>query len=122
MRRSWATTKSAQLLPRSDSLTELGGFTTLPTPVKHIYVIHDNARLNKILIGRCFPSTFGPPVANVSDLSGLNCTDLPVADLGPNAKTGGDFPTMAIDKAGNLYAVWEQAPTDAVALSPETSS
>ena len=91
----------------------LGGFAVLPTPVKHVFVLHDNATLNKILVGRCFPVAFGPPVPNVSDLSGLNCTDIVVADLGPNAKTGGDFPTMAIDKAGNLYAVWEQAPINA---------
>jgi hypothetical protein len=90
-----------------------GDYATLPAAVKHIYVIHDNAALNKILIGRCFPVAFGPPLSNVSDPSGLNCTDLPVADLGPNVKTGGDFPTMTIDKAGNLYAVWEQAPIDA---------
>ena len=90
----------------------LGGFATLATPVKHIFVIHDNAQLNKILIGRCFPVAFGLPVANVSDPSGLNCTDMLVADLGAGVKTGGDFPTMAMDKAGNLYAVWEQAPID----------
>jgi hypothetical protein len=90
-----------------------GGFAVLPAPVKHVFVIHDNATLNKILVGRCFPVAFGPPVPNVSDPSGLNCTDILVADLGPNAKTGGDFPTMAIDNAGNLYAVWEQAPINA---------
>ena len=90
-----------------------GGFATLPAPVKHVFVVHDNAQLNKILVGRCFPVAFGAPVTNVSDPSGLNCTDTLVADLGPNVKTGGDFPTMAIDKAGNLYAVWEQAPIDA---------
>ncbi|MDQ6860943.1 MAG: dockerin type I domain-containing protein [Verrucomicrobiota bacterium] len=87
-----------------------GGYTTLPAAVKHIFVIHDDALLNRILIGRCFPVAFGPPVANVSDPSGMNCVDLPVANLGGTNKTGGDFPTMAIDKAGNLYAVWEQAP------------
>jgi hypothetical protein len=91
----------------------LGGYATLPSAVKHIFVVHDNAALNKILLGRCFPVAFGAPVANVSDPSGLNCTDLPVADLGAGQKTGGDFPTLAIDKAGNLYAVWEQAPIDA---------
>ena len=90
-----------------------GGYATLATPVKHVYVVHDNAQLNKILIGRCFPVAFGAPLPNVSDPSGLNCTDILVADLGPNVKTGGDFPTMAIDKAGNLYTVWEQAPLDA---------
>src|SRR2546428_4662690 len=31
----------------------------------------------------------------------------------PTAKTGGNFPTLAIDNLGNLYAVWEQAPQDA---------
>src|SRR5207248_1440432 len=64
----------------------------------------------RILIGRCFPVAFGPPIPNVSDPSGLNCVDLPVADLGSTNKTGANFPTMAIDKAGNLYAVWSQAP------------
>ena len=87
-----------------------GGFVILPTPVKHVFVIHDDALLNRILIGRCFPVAFGPPIPNVSDPSGLNCVDLPVADLGSTNKTGANFPTMAIDKAGNLYAVWSQAP------------
>jgi hypothetical protein len=91
----------------------VGGYTTLLTPVKHIFVIHDDALLNRILIGRCFPVAFGLPVTNTSDPSGMNCVDLPVANLGSSTKTGGDFPTMAIDKVGNLYAVWEQAPIDA---------
>ena len=91
----------------------MGGFVTLPAAVKHIYVVHDDALLNRILISRCFPVAFGAPVANVSDPSGMNCVDLPVANLGTTAKTGGNFPTMAIDKAGNLYAVWEQAPINA---------
>ncbi|PYJ43630.1 MAG: hypothetical protein DME80_08475 [Verrucomicrobia bacterium] len=87
-----------------------GQYAVLPTAVKHVYVIHDDALLNRILIGRCFPVAFGPPIPNVSDPSGLNCVDLPVADLGSSNKTGANFPTMAIDKAGNLYAVWSQAP------------
>ena len=90
-----------------------GQFAVLSAPVKHVFVVHDDALLNRILIGRCFPVAFGPPVPNVSDPSGLNCVDLPVANLGSNNKTGGNFPTMAIDKAGNLYAVWEQAPINA---------
>jgi hypothetical protein len=96
------------------------GPTTLAVPVKHVYVIHDDATFSRISIGRCFPVLFGAPVANVSDPSGLNCDDLPVATLGtipsggtcPTAKTGANFPTLAIDKSGNLYAVWEQAPQD----------
>src|SRR6266705_1069017 len=88
-----------------------GGFVTLPTAVKHIFVIHDNAALHQIQIGRCFPVAFGPPIPNVSDPSGLNCTNILVAELGATGvKTGANFPTMVIDKAGNLYAVWEQAP------------
>jgi hypothetical protein len=92
-------------------LTPAGKPVTLTTAVKHVYVIHDDATFSKIAIGRCFPVAFGLPVPNVSDPSGLNCVDLPVADLGApgTVKTGGNFPTMAIDKAGNLYAVWEQA-------------
>jgi len=90
-----------------------GGFVTLPTAVKHIYVIHDDSALHQIRLGRCFPVAFGAPMANVSDPSGLNCTDILVRELGATGvKTGGDFPTLAIDKAGNLYTVWEQAPID----------
>src|SRR5207245_1053407 len=85
--------------------------TTLTTAVRHVYVIHDDATLTKIAIGRCFPVAFGAPVVNVSDPSGLNCDNLPVASF-PGFKTGANFPTMAIDKSGNLYAVWEQAPID----------
>ncbi len=95
--------------------TRTGQIVTAPTTpdaVKHVYVIHDDGSLSKILIARCFPVAFGPPIPNVSDPSGLNCVDLPVADLGDPAtvRTGGNFPSLAIDKAGNLYAVWEQAP------------
>src|SRR5438067_2076045 len=85
-------------------------FTTLPAPVKHVFVVHDNGALNQIYMCHCFPVAFGPAVPNVSDPSGLNCTDILVADLGTGQRTGANFPTMAIDKAGNLYAVWSQAP------------
>jgi len=89
---------------------------TLSAAVRHVYVIHDDGTLSKIRIARCFPVPFGPaPIANVMDPSGLNCVDLPVADLGAvdTVRTGGNFPTMGIDKAGNLYEVWEQAPYNA---------
>ena len=59
-----------------------GSPTTLAAPVRHVFVIHDDGSLSKILIARCFPVAFGPPLANVSDPSGLNCVDLPVANLG----------------------------------------
>jgi hypothetical protein len=87
-------------------------FAVLPSPVKHVFVIHDNGALNQIWLGRCFPVAVGLAVPNVSDPSGMNCTDIMVTDLGANQRTGGNFPTMAIDKAGNLYAAWPQAPYD----------
>jgi hypothetical protein len=83
--------------------TDQNGLPTLAAPVRHIYVVHDDATLSKILIGRCYPVSF------VSDPSGLKCVDLPVTSF-PGSKTGANFPTMAIDKVGNLYAVWSQAP------------
>src|SRR5438876_3770577 len=76
-----------------------GGFVTLPTPVKHIFVVHDDALLNRILIVRCFPVAFGPPIPSVSDPSGLNCVDLPVVDLGSSYKTGRNSPTVAMHNA-----------------------
>src|SRR3954447_563968 len=96
--------------------TGVGG-ATLAHAVRHVYVAHDDGSLSKIRIARCFPVAFGPPVANVSDPSGLNCEDLPVANLGDytTVRTGGNFPTLTIDRAGNLYAVWEQAPYDQAA-------
>jgi hypothetical protein len=87
-----------------------GHATMLTTAVRHVYVIHDDGSLSKILIARCFPVAFGAPVTNVSDPSGLNCIDLPVANLGAGVRTGGNFPSLAIDRSGNLYAVWERAP------------
>ncbi len=89
-----------------------GVASKLPAAVRHVYVIHDDGSLSKILLARCFPVAFGAPIANVSDPSGLDCVDLPVANLGdPSAvRTGANFPSLAIDRAGNLYALWEQAP------------
>ena len=94
----------------------MGGFAVLPQPVKHVFIPHDDALIKKNLIARCFPIAFGPPIPNVSDPSGMNCTDILIHDPGPNARTGGDFPTLAIDTAGNLYVVWEEAPANGSVL------
>jgi hypothetical protein len=83
----------------------MGNIEVSPT-THHVFVIHDNATLDQIRIGRCTAVSF------LTDPSGLACVDLPVANL-PGAKTGANFPTLAIDRAGILYAVWAQAPVDA---------
>jgi hypothetical protein len=77
----------------------------------HIFVPHDNAFLDSTAVARCVTVAFGVPLPGVSDPSGLNCTDIPVASF-PGYKTAGNFPNMAIDKNGNLYVVWEQAPIE----------
>jgi hypothetical protein len=82
----------------------MGNVEVSPTTGK-IFVIHDNAAFNAILIGRCQAVPF------TSDPTGLSCVDLPVASF-PGFRTGGNFPTLAIDRAGNLMAVWEQAPVE----------
>ena len=99
-----------------------GNATTLSTPVKHVFVLHYDGSLSKVLVARCFPVAIGVPVANVSDPSGLDCSDLPVANLGdPTAvRAGANFPSLAIDRVGNLYAVWEQAPMSG-AIAGDTS-
>jgi hypothetical protein len=97
-----------------------GRATRLATAVRHVFVLHDDGSLSKILIARCFPVAVGAPVANVSDPSGLDCVDLPVANLGSGERTGGNFPSLAIDNAGHLYAVWEQAPYNGT-LAGDTS-
>lgn len=82
-----------------------------------VFVIHDNASFDGILLGVCTPVAFGPPVPGTSDPSGLQCVDKPVTTF-PGNVTGGSFPTMTIDRAGNVYAVWEQAPGSQGAITP----
>ncbi|MHB8719026.1 MAG: hypothetical protein ACYDAC_09075 [Candidatus Dormibacteria bacterium] len=70
-----------------------------------VYVIHDNAALNSISMGRC--DVVGISATQPTGLA--NCVDNLVSSF-PNSVTGANFPTMSVDSAGNLYAVWEQAP------------
>lgn len=97
----------------------VGGYAVLPAAVKHIYVVHDNAALNKILIGRCFPVAFGAPIPNVSDPSGLNCVDLPVA---ANIKTGGDSPPWRSIKPAIFTRCGKRRPSTPMAISPAIPS
>jgi hypothetical protein len=72
------------------------------------FVIHDNDALNQIRMGRCDLVPF-----TASPTGYANCIDAPVADLS-GYRTGANFPTLAIDRAGNLFAVWEQAPYERI--------
>ena len=74
------------------------------SPTTHdVFVVHDDTTYQQILVGRCTPVDWSV------DPTGLNCTDFHVASF-PGQLTGANFPTIAADTAGNLYAVWESAP------------
>ncbi|HKV87096.1 MAG TPA: hypothetical protein VJT78_03780 [Candidatus Dormibacteraeota bacterium] len=77
--------------------------------VKRAFVVHDNQNLDTILMGRCDLADF-----TVSPTGYDNCQDLVVSHF-PGFITGANFPTMGVDRAGHLFAVWEQAPYDSVA-------
>ncbi len=96
------TVTTAFLPPCSEGI--MGNIEVSPT-THRIFVIHDNAFLDSIAIGRCATVSF------LTDPRGLTCVDLPVASF-PGYRTAGNFPQLAIDNNGNLYAVWEQAPID----------
>ncbi|HEY2803654.1 MAG TPA: hypothetical protein VGJ67_07015, partial [Actinomycetota bacterium] len=83
----------------------MGNVEVSPT-THHIFVVHDDADLDRIMMARCRKVPF------TDDPSGLQCADLRVRAL-EGFMTGGNFPAMTIDRAGNLYAVWEQAPVSA---------
>jgi hypothetical protein len=71
------------------------------------YVIHDNAALNDISVVRC--AIGAESATNPSGLT--DCADHVVSSF-PGYRTGANFPTMAVDDTGNLFAVWEEAPVD----------
>jgi hypothetical protein len=82
------------------------GSLTLATAVHHVFVAHPSSNLKKIYLSRCMPVAFGPATANTSDPSGLRCVDKTVANLA--GTSGANFPTIAIDAVGNVYALWEE--------------
>jgi len=72
--------------------------------VKQVFVIHNNDALNQIRMGRCDIV----PVTALTLTGYANCIDKAIfGDI--HTVNGGDFPTLTIDRAGNLFAVWEQA-------------
>ena len=70
-----------------------------------VFAMHNNDALNQIRMARCDIV----PVSATTPSGYANCLDKPIFSDG-NTVNGGDFPTLAIDRAGNLIAVWEQAP------------
>ncbi|HKV30955.1 MAG TPA: hypothetical protein VJT14_08065 [Candidatus Dormibacteraeota bacterium] len=72
--------------------------------VKRVFVIHNNDALNQIRMARCDIVAVTP----LTPTGYANCIDEAIfGDV--TTVNGGDFPTLAIDRAGNLFAVWEQA-------------
>ena len=94
-----------EVSPVATTLNDANPLVPLTDAVRHVYVVHDNAAFNSISMGRC------TPVPVTTDPSGLVCTDHLVSSF-PTEVTGANFPTMAIDSAGTVYTVWEQAPKD----------
>jgi hypothetical protein len=80
----------------------MGNVEVSPT-TKHIFIPHDDNSFDSILVARCEKVPF------TTDPSGTTCVDKPVTTF-PGFKTAGLFPTLAIDKAGTLYVLWQQAP------------
>jgi hypothetical protein len=82
------------------------------------YVIHDNAALTDISVVHC--AVGAESVANATGLTGCSpgVNDTVVANFAAATAydprcpcvTGGNFPTMAVDNHGNLFAVWEETP------------
>jgi hypothetical protein len=72
--------------------------------VKRVFVMHNNDALNQMRMARCDIV----PVTVLAPSGYTNCVDKTIfSDTG--TVNGGDFPTLTIDRAGNLFAVWEQA-------------
>jgi hypothetical protein len=96
-----------EVSPVATTLNDANPGMPLATAVRHVYVVHDNAAFDQIAMGRC------TPVAVTTDPSGLQCTDHVIASFpgGGTRHTGANFPAMAIDNAGTLYAIWTYAPT-----------
>ncbi|MBJ7607842.1 MAG: hypothetical protein JF887_00210 [Candidatus Dormibacteraeota bacterium] len=81
-----------------------------------VFVVHDNAAFNSVSMGRC--DEVGASVTNPTGY--VNCQDKLISSF-PGSVTGGSFATMSVDRKGNLYAVWEQAPGARGAITGDTS-
>ena len=73
---------------------------------KRVFVIHDNNAFNSISMARCDVIPFVPSTTGLG-----NCVNVLISSF-PGAKTGTNFPTMTVDKAGHLFAIWGQEALD----------
>jgi hypothetical protein len=89
-----------EISPVATRMDSAGNPNGLATPLRHVYVISDSANLNRVFVARCFAVPF------TTHQSGIECVEKTVANL--TGTTGANFPAMAIDAAGNLYAVWSE--------------
>lgn len=70
----------------------------------YVFVIHDSSNLDQVRIARCVQ------VPVTADPSGLQCSDRAVYGQIGKINVGQNFVTQAIDRSGNIYAVWPQTP------------
>lgn len=75
---------------------------------KRVFVVHDNAAFTSVSMVRCDETG----ISAATPTGYANCRDTVISSF-PGFKTGGDFPTMSIDRQGHLFAVWEEAPVAA---------
>ncbi|HEX6487420.1 MAG TPA: hypothetical protein VF137_00905 [Candidatus Dormibacteraeota bacterium] len=80
----------------------MGNLVVSPT-THNVFVVHDDTTYSQILVGRC------TPVDWTIDPTGMQCSDHPVTYM-PGQIIGANFPTIAVDSSGQLFAVWEAAP------------
>lgn len=80
-----------------------------------VFVVQDNSGLDKIMMNRCDVVA----VATAPPTGVQNCVNVTVSSF-PGSVTGANFPTMAIDKQGNIFVVWEQAPGGSGAVTGNT--
>ncbi|MGI8826336.1 MAG: hypothetical protein ACR2JC_11945 [Chloroflexota bacterium] len=83
----------------------------------YVFDVHDNGSFDSVYMLRCVQV---PSSLLLTYPSGLDCQN-DANNMGggdnlvfhkANINVGANFVTMAVDKAGNLYAVWAQTPVD----------
>lgn len=91
----------------------MGNVEVSPT-THHIFIPHDTDQYDQVRMARC------QAVDVLVDPTGLSCVDLPVTGMTTNVSVeAGNFTTLAIDRAGKLYVVWEQAPCSPCRYGPQ---